>query len=129
MNANAKARRHLATRGMAELRAATTWNDVGLQGRIHKRIERKWGGACIEYGVAPLAHFWRTYVSARTLLALQPSKLATKRKLSALHAESHPGLCAHPGWFRATALANTPGTHTHHRKEVAEFNSVAVCPF
>ena len=113
LSLNAKARRHLATRGMAELRTATTWNDVGLQGRIHERIERKSVKRMHRVGRGPPhAHFRRTHVSARTLLALyNQARLAYLEKAKRLaSAESH--LCVRPGWFRATALAEPRPEHS-----------------
>ena len=80
---------------MAELRTATTWNDVGLQGRIHERIERKSVKRMHRVGRGPPhAHFRRTHVSARTLLALyNQARLAYLEKAKRLaSAESH---CAH----------------------------------
>ena len=60
----------------------------------------------------PHAHFRRTHVSARTLLALyNQARLAYLEKAKRLaSAESH--LCVRPGWFRATALAEPRPEHS-----------------
>ena len=60
----------------------------------------------------PHAHFRRTHVSARTLLALyNQARLAYLEKAKRpASAESH--LCVRPGWFRATALAEPRPEHS-----------------
>ena len=108
LSLNAKARRHLATRGMAELRTATTWNDVGLQGRIHERIERKSVKRMHRVGRGPPhAHFRRTHVSARTLLALyNQARLACLEKAKRLACRVTP-VCA-PRLVSRNRLGRTP---------------------